>query len=728
MSLEGLDEGQYAAASHNDGRHGLASAGPGSGKTKTVIAHVGELLRRGGNPKAIQVLAFSADAVEEFSKRLAASGAPGANQVSVRTLHSLGLRICGLMQRNGIVPEAGLLTDKDASKIQMFMREALAEEDQSVWDVDDLQLDVMGQALTMAKSTLVRLDQEPPIEVLLRLAEGDEQVARALVRFEAIRAEQGFRTFDDLIYDVARALQDDPRAWRLVTNRFDNVIVDEYQDIDDAQQLLIKALIGTRGRGLVVGDEDQCIFDWRGANLHYMLSGFEETYADVGVTRYFLSRTYRYGHELAIGANSLIRHNTERPDKTCISAPSTPATRVEMVMPAMASQDDQWPDLVLQALDRWEVQGRKLGEAVVLVRAFSIAAPLELALLKQKRPYHLEGKGVLEMPEVKALMAYTALQSEPYWQNLSAAQRQTQWQLILGYPGAFLPRALINNVTEAMAVAAIPAEALEILRQAAWADGVSGQHARALSMRADVIDRVLRAPAEPASIAEEVWSRLNWAQDIRRRVNDPIKQQERIDTLALVRDQISGFQTLEDLLETYSQGAVKGGGKKDSGRLKIMSMHASKGLEYPLVIVPGLADGQMPFIHPERPTNMEAERRLLMVAMTRAQEQLLLVAPNDADLAKRWEIEVNQQFSRRGDDAKAVTSRFLPEIDVESIRAARTHFYKVGAHPMTEGLSKYLEAMGPATAAEELDAPAVETKRVSTAVLDLDELFGGPSF
>ncbi|MEK2631556.1 hypothetical protein AAAC13_01490 [Pseudomonas aeruginosa] len=119
---------------------------------------------------------------------------------------------------------------------------------------------------------------------------------------------------------------------------------------------------------------------------------------------------------------------------------------------------------------------------------------------------------------------------------------------------------------------------------------------------------------------------------------------------------------------------------------------------------------------------------MLMVAMTRAQEQLLLVAPNDADLAKRWEIEVNQQFSRRGDDAKAVTSRFLPEIDVESIRAARTHFYKVGAHPMTEGLSKYLEAMGPATAAEELDAPAVETKRVSTAVLDLDELFGGPSF
>ncbi|WP_161779337.1 UvrD-helicase domain-containing protein [Pseudomonas aeruginosa] len=77
MSLEGLDEGQYAAAAHNDGRHGLASAGPGSGKTKTVIAHVGELLRRGGNPKAIQVLAFSADAVEEFSKRLIASGAPG---------------------------------------------------------------------------------------------------------------------------------------------------------------------------------------------------------------------------------------------------------------------------------------------------------------------------------------------------------------------------------------------------------------------------------------------------------------------------------------------------------------------------------------------------------------------------------------------------------------------------------------------------------------------------
>jgi len=704
MPLKGLDKGQLAAATHNNG-HALASAGPGSGKTKTSIAYVGQLLRNGATPRAIQILAFNTDAIDEFKSRLKASGAPGAENVSVRTLHSLGKQLASLLESNGHIPERALLDDD--FKIQQFMRQALAQEGQTVWDVDDLQLDVLSQALSFAKGTMVRLDQNPPIEQLKVLAEGDELVAEAMVRFEELRTEAGFRTFDDLIYDPVRAILDDPKAWALVTNRFDYIVCDEYQDVDDAQQVMLVAITGTRGRMLAVGDEDQCIYTWRGANLFYMLREFEKQYAEAGVTRYNLDSTYRYGHELAIAANTLIRNNKERPDKTCISADSTPATRVEMRMAASQAQDDQWPKTVLAELDAWLAKGRKVEEVAVLVRTYSTAAPLELALLRSRTPYRLNGKGLLEMPEVRSMLAFASLTDSAHWQGLDREKRQASWELMLSQPGAFLPKALIRKVSDQL-LEALPNDAAGIIREVAWGTGITPAQARGLSSRADVIERLAKGPDSPAAISRELWSQLPWVADVRRRVTDPVKQQERVDVLTLMKDEIAGYSKISEMLDAFVHRKVA----KGSARLNIMSIHKSKGLEFPFVIIPGLVEGKLPFIHPERPTDLEAERRLLMVAMTRAQERLMLLAPSDLELAKRWQVAVDPAQSRQGDDAKEVTSRFLHEIDVESILAARTFFYQVGNHPITEGFKRYAAAAGKSLEQEvslTQEAPAVKT-------------------
>ncbi|WAT32183.1 UvrD-helicase domain-containing protein [Pseudomonas sp. GXZC] len=139
-----------------------------------------------------------------------------------------------------------------------------------------MKVGLLRQGLTMMKAGLVRLEQIDNHEDLLEYAEDDEEVAMAILEHERIRKEEGLRTFDDLIYDLACLFRDSPDAAKWAGNEFEHIIVDEYQDVDDAQQEVIIALLGTRGNLMVVGDEDQCIYGWRGANLSYMMSGLEE--------------------------------------------------------------------------------------------------------------------------------------------------------------------------------------------------------------------------------------------------------------------------------------------------------------------------------------------------------------------------------------------------------------------------------------------------------------------
>jgi len=704
--LDGLDEEQRLAASHRQ-KHALVSAAPGSGKTRTSLAYVwGLIVDAKVKPEDILVLAFSSDAAEEFSQRLDALGVKNGRRVETGTIHAFAKGVLEAAADEQLLVPADLLPEE--SKVKLLWREALATDEQGIWDVDELQMELLGQTLTRAKAGLMRLSDDVDMEELTRLAEGDSVVAKAVLRFEEIRRERNLRTFDDLIYDLALAIQNDPRIAPWMGNRYSHIVVDEYQDVDDAQQVIIKTAAGSRANVFCVGDEDQCIYDWRGANLFYMLRGFEDAYGAENVTRYTLSKTYRYGHEVAVGANSLVKHNTERPEKFCVSGPNTPRTQVKVRMAASPDGDRYWAKAVLDELADWKKSGRKLSETAVLVRTYNAAAPLELALIRQRIPYRLDGRGVLDMPEVKGMIAYALLNSPEQWDMLPPEGRQEVWQSILNQPFMYVPKPFARKVADSLATQA-PRDCPDALRRMSVVEGLRSFQMSSLRKRADLIEELTREELPMKKIAELIWNRLDWKGDVKRRITDPLKQADRIEALNLMARELSRYSSVGELMDAVCERQDYQEMPDFKDGLLITSLHKAKGREWPLVFLPGLTEGAFPHMLPDKPVNIEAERRLAFVGMTRAKEQLVMIAPNDPTLAAAWQIPMEGGSFRPADEARAITSRFLYEIDPEIIRAARTWFYEEGSHPVTDSLIAYAEKAG-----KPLPGHYSETKRLLT--------------
>ncbi len=697
--LKGFSDEQLSAALHEQ-NHALVSAAPGSGKTKMVIGHCGVLIARGMKPSRILGLAFNVDAAKEVNRRLADLPVPGANRLKFRTIHSFCKEVVEAAEAEGFMPKRELIT---ADYLEANMaREAMSMVEKTAGDVDELKVAAVRMGLTLAKSNLVPLDGSVPSAQLLRFTEGDEEVAKALLIHEKARMQAGLRTFNDLIYDLAIAISSNPKMAEWIGGEFDKIIVDEYQDVDDAQQCVIFALAGiasnyrnkTVANIFVVGDEDQCIYGWRGSNLSYMNSRFEEMLGKENVTRYELSRTFRYGHEIAVAANSLIRNNEERPQKVCVSNESTPKSSIRLSMASTKNGDRYWPQAVMDEIQQWSNQGRRKRDVAVLVRTYELAAPLEMHLIRMGIPYVLDGKGILSMPEVKAVNAF-AIMSDP--ETFEACGEEGKAELLsaaLQSPGMYLPKRFIERLCGALGNA--PLEAVPgALRSVGTADGLKPFQVSSLQKRAAFIESLTANKMSMADLATRVWSGLEWVADVKRRITDPLKQSDRLNVINLMCREIARYDSVDAMIDAY--GARYEQQEQPETMLdpiRIMSIHKSKGLEFPLVVIPGFTEGSFPHQMPDVECDMEAERRLAFVAMTRAIERLVLIAPNDLELANRWKIPVNPTASRSPEEAAGVTSRFLTELDPDCLRAARTWFYGEGNFPVVNDLLDYAHKAG----------------------------------
>lgn len=697
--LKGFSSEQLASALH-ERDHALVSAAPGSGKTKMVIGHCGVLIARGMDPTRILGLAFNVDAAKEVNRRLADLPVPGAKRLKFRTIHSFCKEVVEAAESEGFLAKAELIT---ADYLEANMaREAMSMVLKEVGDVDDLKVAAVRMGLTLAKSNLVPLDGSVPADQLLRFTDGDPEVAQALLVHEKARAQASLRTFNDLIYDLAIEIQRNPKLAKWISGEFDKVIVDEYQDVDDAQQCVIFALAGISPHGrsqkvaniFVVGDEDQCIYGWRGSNLSYMNSRYEEILGKENVTRYELGQTFRYGHEIAVAANSLIRNNTERPKKLCVSNDSTPKSSIHLSMASTKNGDRYWPQAVMDEIQQWTNKGRRKRDVAVLVRTYELAAPLEMHLIRMGIPYILDGKGILAMPEVKAVNAF-AIMSDP--ETFEACGEEGKAELLsaaLQSPGMYLPKRVVERLCGALGNA--PLEAVpNVLRSLGTTDGLKPFQVSSLQKRAAFIESLTTSNLSMADLATRVYSGLEWVADVKRRISDPLKQSDRLSVINLMCREIARYESVDAMVEAYgARFEQQEQPEIMSDPIRIMSIHKSKGLEFPLVLIPGFTEGSFPHQMPDVPVDMEAERRLAFVAMTRAIERVVLIAPNDLELANRWKIPVNPTASRTREEAEGVTSRFLTELDPDCVRAARTWFYGEGNFPVVNDLLDYANKAG----------------------------------
>ena len=671
---------QLQVIRHADG-HARVSAAAGSGKTATLVARVVELLRRGADPRRIRVLMFNRSAREDFERRVAAAvrEAGLSAPISVQTFHSAGYRLLQRLEAEGVVRQRRLETADWA--VRRMARTALetapAQGGESA-DVDDDELDAFLAFVDVVKAD-IRPAQTIHEEAAERLGEVlPRHYVDAFDRFEALREEHGLRLLSDLIHEPVQALLADEALARRFRNHFDHLIIDEYQDVNEAQQQLIRCIAGDRAAVMVVGDPDQCVYQWRGARPEYIVRRFHEDFP--GGVSYTLPHTFRFGHTLALLGNHSVVRNRQRDGKLCLAARDNPAT-------AVARCADSDPELYRRIIASHREAGRTLSEIGVLVRLYSLAAPLELELLEASVPLRLEGRaGLFQRREIRALLGYLRHIAGVIRDPLpDGAGMETLLTEMLMLPVAGLRR------QEAQAIAQRCARSREPIGRtlSAAAQELPAWKGRRLRGRIASLAALGQFSRQDpvAEVLDEVVGELDLYEAIAS--GSPSGETATDRTMmvdAFRRFAAGGGRGLLEFLERCDELIARSAHWQQSppeDAVRVTSIHRAKGLEWPVVIVPGLAEGSFPYLDgDESEADLEAERRLFYVAVTRAQRQLYLVHPQD----RRLERALANGRAEQLDPQRLRASRFIAEADPERAAAVGRALHQ-GEAPQQRSLS-----------------------------------------
>ncbi len=597
-----------------------------------MVERIGHLLHQGTAADQLLVLMFNRSARDSFAETMTKNlGGLGCRLPEVRTFHSLGLRLVTSFTRRGALPPFRLVTEDHVLErlARQVVNELYKEEHGNEGWPSGEEVEEFLTFLDRVKATV-----HGAAEVLasLGLPARYGYFARAFDFFEKVRRDQKIRFYADLIHEPLMAMRADPGLAAWVADRVEHIIVDEYQDINEAQQQLLKFLAGRRARVMVVGDVDQCIYEWRGAQPEYITTRFQQDFANP--VNYLLSYTFRYGHGLSLAANHLIANNRKRDRKLCISHGVTPCTRIfclEEQDKFVGKKVSKRPHPVLATLTQWQVQGRSLAEAAVLVRLFAQSVPVELALLEAGIAYRLEGNNqVFDCPEILALSGYLQLVTGTLAAD-DLATRTATLLAMLSQPHMGLKREELEAL--ARAIAANPTAAPQLLKARGERDlppflrkrfAETAENWRAFTL--------LPSSGTAAGLLKTIVERLKLYDFYDTFSARTATAENRVKTCQAFIDFASGQNlSVPDLLEKIGNFRAAGRTRTD-GSLLITSVHRAKGLEWPLVILPGLEEGSFPFYRAvgDEMVELEDERRLFYVAMTRAIDQVVFIHPADA--------------------------------------------------------------------------------------------------
>ena len=652
---------QQTVASHQNG-HALCIAVAGSGKTTTLAHLIKNLLASGADARRIMVMMFNKSAQLDFSDklhRLVRQSLPVEIPLpEVRTYHSTGLRLLKSLE------SWGLRTP--------FERQPMGDKETEL-----LIRDLIFQFAPGSMKDRLKSDTAKYIESVIQFIDSvkaflttPEQYFKEnnypdefrffqpiFYAFEQWRHQHRRITFTDMLYDAVCLIEQHPEILPRVTNKMDCIIVDEYQDTSTLQHRFTQIIAGARARVVAVGDPDQTIYEFAGANINNILSHFENDFGQQAeVDQLTLPHTFRYGHSIAMAASHLIARNKARKNVICQAHNDNAPSNIEVTQ----SQDET--DTLIKALVNHLQQ--PVPEALaILVRVWAQAVPIELSLLERGIPYRHDGPSLFERPEIDALMAALELNSGQF-HFMGIDQRQKRLQRLLTLPHIGLKTHLTEQLVNHL-------KRLE--------DG----YGKALSLYSERLTGISDYQRKKLAVRGKVWSYLEKSGDSEtttKLLNNYIIQTELRDSLQSMS--LNDQRTEEQLLaidgllayirqlnvspsECYQHIAVlkqknqeRSRSRSDNQLITLSSSHRAKGLEWPVVFIPGLTGKYWPFVREDDlagPTanDLEAERRLLYVAMTRARKTLhLFTCPGDIHtLSANW-----------AQDKKVTPSRFLAEM------------------------------------------------------------------
>ena len=616
---------QQAVIEHS-GSHAIVTAVAGSGKTSTLVAHVLRQLERGQDPARILVLMFNRSARVDFERKLTKVVSPDLALPDVRTYHSMGLRLYQYFSKQGLLPGwtgdplSGLRMDLECWKLLLRVAPASMQEslkaNKSSW-VSEVTgfIDLVKSTTRSPEQVFEEYEYDNRKKLLLE----------AYHAFESWRLEHCLITYADMLYQPVMLMLRQPELVQKITNKMDLMLVDEYQDTNEVQHTLLKMIAGRRAQVMVVGDPDQTIYEFRGARPEYILKTFAEDFPNP--VQYSLSYTFRYGHTLALVADHLITNNQGRGDTLCIAHDTTSQTTVERVE---KNDHARWLAEEVRILN---AGGRPLSDITVLVRLWSQAVTLELALLEGGIPYLCEAeKSAFDRQEIKLLLSLLELASGRF-QNMTAEVRYHRFWQILRFPHIGIREDWLKPFCRSLAERKEGYGQWMMKQAEGYLDGLSDFQKNRLLERGRQLLRLEKGEGAAARLLE----RYILAVELKNWLQESALDRDRAEEQLLAVDSFNRYLASTKLNAQEACGFIddlnerrktSGRNKKRDDALLLTSMHKAKGLEWPVVILPSLVDRQLPCSIGDEPlgeSGLESERRLFYVAMTRAKEHLYLV-------------------------------------------------------------------------------------------------------
>lgn len=628
-------------------------APPGSGKTQVTSARIAYLIEQGVAPQTILASTFNVKAADELSERLIDYRLPALPPI--RNYHKVGSRMNRAFKKKGFIKHHQFIQHewqiREKAK-QVLLQTASTD----INPHDSGILEDFVSFISVVKSQLLSAEDtftERQINARYRcFINGFEE-------YERLRERQGFQTFDDLIYDPVRVLISTPRAVAFVENHVDHILIDEFQDMNPITFALFSFIAGSRAYITGIGDDDQTINVYRGSDPHFIVSGFSEGLDNVAHLQ--LAETYRFGHVTAIAANQLIQHNNIRHNKICVSGANTPHTHISLgFYDKKISYRCPHQRSLLKAINKHLATGRGKSDLGILLRTYHISPWIELALMRERLTYRVEdGRSALSLPFVQGIKAFAALHAE----TQSESPQVSPIIFLLNHPALPVKRTLLPQLASLVeASKTIDDEDIVQIEPT-----LSPYVKTVVKKRINSLNEALSQPwSEAVSTYYESEVHASYTEQIatRKQGNDIRNHSILIAALLLLNSTRSG----DELLRIMTAAS------EDEDSITITTLNSAKGCAWFTVIIPACVETILPYQHPDSPTDIEDERRLMYVGITRARQHLHLITTEKQGFHTALQAGHDSPVSTVSPTMKE-PSRFLYEMrlpDSEAVGSAIT--------------------------------------------------------
>ncbi|MCP4568195.1 MAG: UvrD-helicase domain-containing protein [FCB group bacterium] len=640
--LEALNDRQRAAVINTEGPL-LVIAGAGSGKTRVLTHRLSYIISEGlARPWEVLAVTFTNKAAGEMKERISSLLGLDVSRMWVSTFHSFCARFLRMEAEHLGYPSNFTIHDDSDSK--SLVSRCLKE------------LGISGTQFTPA-SVLRKISSAKNLlydaEKFASEAEGfyDERTAQVFTLYEQkLRASAAF-DFDDLLSMAVKLLDEHDTVRNAWQNRFRYLLVDEYQDTNHAQYNLLKKLVNESNNICVVGDEDQSIYGWRGADISNIL-GFEEDFPGAEIVK--LEQNYRSTQTILSAASAVIKNNSARKDKT-LWTEIDGGEKITIALNETQSEEADWViDRVLGQTDNYS-----LSDMVILYRTNAQSRSFEESLRRRNTPYQIiGGLSFYQRKEIKDLIAYMKLVSNPC--------DEASFVRIINFPKRALGDTSLAKLTEQAKRSGI--SLLQAASEAAGCETLGPRARKGFALFAELIAE-LKKQADTLPVDEFIQAVIDeTALGDALVAEDPVSGEARLENMQEFISAAAEFftsnpePTLDNFLAEITLYAGTDSYQESDEKLTMMTLHNAKGLEFDAVFVTGMEDGLFPLARTfDDPNELEEERRLLYVGATRARKQLTLTMAHQR---------------RRYNGNESPPSRFLKEIPPELVDKIDRRAYK----------------------------------------------------